>query len=82
VALAVLAGLRVLGLAAPGDLAVIGVDDIPSARLAAPPLTTVTTDQAAVAAHLAETIVAVIAGDPEPARPGSDIVHVERRESA
>jgi len=82
VALAVLAGMRLRGMAAPDDLAVIGVDDIPSARLAAPPLTTVTTDQAAVAAHLAATIVAVIAGEPEPPRPGSDIVQVTRRASA
>jgi DNA-binding LacI/PurR family transcriptional regulator len=82
VALAVLAGMRVGGLSAPDDLAVVGVDDIPSARLAAPPLTTVTTDQSAVAAHLAGTIVAVIAGEPEPLRPGSDIVHVIRRASA
>jgi DNA-binding LacI/PurR family transcriptional regulator len=82
VGLAVLAGLRLLELAAPGDLAVIGVDDIPAARLAAPPLTTVTTDQTAVAAHIADTIVAVIAGEPEPPRPGSDIVQVTRRASA
>jgi DNA-binding LacI/PurR family transcriptional regulator len=82
VALAVLAGMRGHGLAAPADLAVVGVDDIPSARLAAPPLTTVTTDQSAVAAHLAATIVAVIAGEPEPPRPGSDIVTVLRRASA
>jgi DNA-binding LacI/PurR family transcriptional regulator len=40
-ALAVLAGMRLLHLSAPGDLAVIGVDDIPAARLAAPALTTV-----------------------------------------
>ncbi len=82
VALAVLAGLRLLGLDAPGDLAVIGVDDIPVARLAAPPLTTVTTDQAAVARHLAASIIAVIAGRPEPSRLGPDIVQVIRRASA
>jgi DNA-binding LacI/PurR family transcriptional regulator len=82
VALAVLAGLRRLSLNAPGDLAVIGVDDIPAARLAAPPLTTVTTDQQAVARHLAQTIACVIAGEPEPPRPGSDIVDVVRRDSA
>jgi DNA-binding LacI/PurR family transcriptional regulator len=82
VALAVLAGLRLLGLDAPGDLAVIGVDDIPVARLAVPPLTTVATDQAAVARHLAATIAATIAGQPEPPPPGSDIVRVTRRQSA
>jgi DNA-binding LacI/PurR family transcriptional regulator len=82
VALAVLAGMRRLGLVAPTDLAVIGVDDIPTARLAAPPLTTIVTDWAAVARHLATTIVAALAGEPEPPRPGSDIMDVVRRESA
>lgn len=82
VALAVLAGLRVLGLAAPAGLAVVGVDDIPAARLSEPGLTTVTTDLDAVARHLADTLVSVIAGRPEPARLGSDIVRVVRRGSA
>jgi DNA-binding LacI/PurR family transcriptional regulator len=82
VALAVLAGMWQRGLTAPDHLAVVGVDDIPTARLATPPLTTVTTDQSAVAAHLAATIVAVIAGEPEPAPPGSDIVRVVVRSSA
>lgn len=81
VALAVLAGLRTLGLAAPGDLAVIGVDDIPAARLSAPGLTTVTTDQAAVARHLAATLVSVIAGGAEPPPLGPDIVRLVRRGS-
>ena len=82
VALAVLAGMRRQGLAAPDDLAVIGVDDIPAARLAAPALTSVTTDQAAVAAHLSATIVAAIAGRPEPRVDMPDLVQVVRRESA
>jgi DNA-binding LacI/PurR family transcriptional regulator len=82
VAMAVLAGMRRLGLAAPADVAVIGVDDIPAARLAVPPLTTVTTDQAAVASHLAATIVAAVNGRPEPRIPMPDLVDVVRRESA
>jgi DNA-binding LacI/PurR family transcriptional regulator len=82
IALAVLAGLRVLRLAAPADLAVVGVDDVPVAALAAPPLTTVRTDLTAVAEHLARTIVAALAGRPAPRRPGSDIVHLVPRESA
>ena len=82
VALAVLAGLRLLRLAAPTDLAVVGVDDVPVAALAAPPLTTVRTDPGAVAEHLARTIVAALAGRPAPRRPGSDVVHLVRRQSA
>jgi len=82
VAMAVLAGMRRLGLRAPADLAVIGVDDIPAARLAAPALTTVTTDQAAVAAHLAATVLATIHGREAPATELTEIVAVVRRESA
>ena len=82
VAMAVLAGMRRLGLRAPADLAVIGVDDIPAARLAAPALTTVTTDQAAVAAHLAATVLAAIHGREAPATELTEIVAVVQRESA
>jgi DNA-binding LacI/PurR family transcriptional regulator len=82
VALAVLAGAREEGLAVPGDLAVIGVDDIPPARLAAPPLTTVTTDQAVVGAHLAATVVAAMSGRAGPELPVSDVVRVVTRASA
>jgi hypothetical protein len=67
VALAVLAGLRSLGLAAPDDLAVVGVDDVPAARLAAPPLTTVTGGQSIITEHLARSIVAALAGKRAPA---------------
>jgi DNA-binding LacI/PurR family transcriptional regulator len=82
VALAVLAGVRELGLTVPADLAVIGVDDIPPARLAAPPLTTVTTDQSAVAAHLVETVLAAMKGEPGPLFQAADLVGVVKRESA
>jgi DNA-binding LacI/PurR family transcriptional regulator len=82
VAIAVLAGLRSLGLTAPDDLAVVGVDDVPAARLAAPPLTTVSSGQSVIAEHLARSIVAALAGQPAPRRPGSDIVQLVRRASA
>ena len=81
VALAVLSGCRRLGLAVPADLAVIGVDDIPPARLAAPALTTVTTDQTEIATHLAATVVAAVGGRSGPALPVADVVRVVRRES-
>jgi len=82
VALAVLAGMRECGLTAPDDLAVVGVDDIPAAATAAPPLTTVTTDLRALAEHVAGVVVARLAGTAAPTRPGSDTVHVIRRRSA
>ncbi|GAA4602867.1 DNA-binding LacI/PurR family transcriptional regulator [Actinoplanes octamycinicus] len=79
VALAVLAGARTLSLT---GLAVIGVDDIPAARLAVPPLTTVTTDQRTLATHLATTVVAAVSGRPAPMLPTADLIRVVTRESA
>jgi DNA-binding LacI/PurR family transcriptional regulator len=81
-ALALLAGMHALGLTPPRDLAVIGVDDIPAAAVAIPPLTTVATDPQAVGQHLAATLVAALAGKPAPRRPGSDIVQLIRRATA
>jgi DNA-binding LacI/PurR family transcriptional regulator len=67
-AIAVLAGMREHGLSAPADLAVIGVDDIPTARLAAPPLTTVGFDLHQAGRGRAELIMVSLAGgDPGPA---------------
>ncbi|MFI5935169.1 LacI family DNA-binding transcriptional regulator [Actinoplanes sp. NPDC051494] len=82
VALAVLAGARRAGVAVPGQLAVVGVDDIVAARLAEPALTTVVTDQQAVAAHLAAALVAAVQGGPEPVLDLDDVVRIVVRESA
>jgi DNA-binding LacI/PurR family transcriptional regulator len=82
VALAVLAGMRRLRLNAPGDLAVIGVDDIPTARLADPPLTTVTTDMQALGNHIAATIAPALRSESRPRRPEPDFLQVVRRCSA
>jgi DNA-binding LacI/PurR family transcriptional regulator len=83
VALAVLAGIHAADAASPRVcLAVIGADDIPAARLATPALTTVTTDQSALAAHLAATVVAAVSGQTAPALPAADLVRVIVRESA
>ena len=81
VALALFAGLRQLGLAAPADLAVIGVDDIPAARLASPPLSTVRADLPALSGYLADRITAGLSGEPVPQRPGSDLHALVVRES-
>ena len=81
-AFAVLAGLHALGLTAPADLAVIGVDDIPLASLAIPPLTTVNPNAHLLWHYLAETVVGIIAGrGPTPPAPGPEIVTVTSRES-
>jgi len=61
-AVAVLAGLRELGLTAPGDLAVIGSDDIPTARLASPPLSTISFDLHGAGLRRAQAVVAALAG--------------------
>ena len=63
VAFAVLAGLRHTGLEAPRDMAVVGADDIPTARFAAPPLSTVSIDLAEAGRHRADQVVAGLAGE-------------------
>jgi LacI family transcriptional regulator len=51
-ALGVVAGLGRLGVAVPGDLSVVGFDDVPMAAMVAPPLTTISlpTEQAGTTA--------------------------------
>jgi len=80
VALAVLAGMHALQLHAP-RLAVIGVDDIPAAVLAAPALTTISFDIGRAAQHTAELIACRIARRPDPPPPaapgGLRVIHRE-----
>ncbi|MFH8491089.1 substrate-binding domain-containing protein [Streptomyces longisporoflavus] len=57
VAFALLVGMRAAGLSAPGDLAMIGVDNIPVTRFAEPPLITVGQHMRIVAGGLAEAIL-------------------------
>ena len=81
VALAVLAGVRAHGLTVPGDVAVIGVDDIPAARLAWPALTTVSQSLLAQARYLGATVLAALDGaDVSPPRP-QDVLEVVVRDS-
>ncbi|WP_448059728.1 LacI family DNA-binding transcriptional regulator [Cellulomonas hominis] len=58
VAFALLAGMRSAGLAAPDDLAVIGVDNQPLSPFASPPLTSVDIHVDRSAAELAEQVLA------------------------
>ncbi|WP_434992410.1 LacI family DNA-binding transcriptional regulator [Arthrobacter sp. Ld5] len=79
VALAVLAGLRAEGLSCPGDVAVVGVDDVPAAALAAPPLTTVAQSIEVQARYLAALVLADLDGSAEkPGHPGDGLRLVER----
>lgn len=81
VALAVLAGLRAEGCAVPDDVAVIGVDDIPAARLAAPPLTTVSQSIERQATHLAVSVLAALDGHEDPRPRPEDVLEVIVRAS-
>jgi len=82
VATAVLAGLRRLGLRAPDDLAVIGVDNTPGAAVACPPLTSVVQDFTAIAEHFADLVTAALDGGRVIADPAEHQIRLEIRESA
>ena len=81
VALAVLAGLRAEGLRVPADVAVIGVDDIPAARLALPALTTVSQGVDAQARYLASAVLAALDGPTRPPAFPADVLDVVVRDS-
>ncbi|QXG75432.1 LacI family transcriptional regulator [Modestobacter sp. L9-4] len=81
VALAVLAGARAEGLRVPDDVAVIGVDDVTAARLASPPLTTVSQSAGVQARFLSDSVIAALDGRPAPAHP-TDVLQLVVRESA
>ncbi|HEY3436984.1 MAG TPA: LacI family DNA-binding transcriptional regulator [Actinotalea sp.] len=81
VALAVLAGLRAEGLRVPDDVAVIGVDDIPAARLAAPPLTTVSQSIVLQAEYLARSVLAALDGSAPPPQRPHDVLSLVLRSS-
>jgi DNA-binding LacI/PurR family transcriptional regulator len=77
-ALRVLAAMRALGLAAPGDLAVIGFDDTDYGALVEPALTTVHVDAAEHGRKAAREVLGLDAGPLAPFKPGRVII----RESA
>lgn len=82
VALAILAGLRRRGLSAPDDLAVIGVDDIPAARLMSPTLTTVAIDTTHVVRAVGSMVTRMLTGDGTLRRLDSSSLILQVRESA
>ncbi len=81
VALAVLAGARAEGLVVPHDLAVIGVDDVPTSRLAVPALTTVSQAVEEQARYLGAAVLAELDGHVAPPARLGDVLDVVVRES-
>ncbi len=57
---------RERGIAIPGDVSVVGFDDLDFARVLAPPLTTVAADAEALGAAAFEALKRDLAGDPPP----------------
>lgn len=70
-AIAVLAGAHASGVPTPSELAVIGVDDVPTAALTVPALSTVTFDLHELGRHRARSVAAALTGGPAPPTPGT-----------
>jgi DNA-binding LacI/PurR family transcriptional regulator len=66
IAIGAMRSLNANGLKTPGDVAVVGFDDIPAASLTNPPLTTVMQDLRAGGELLVQTLLARIEERPEP----------------
>jgi LacI family transcriptional regulator len=68
-AVGTLSALREAGLAVPGDVAVVGFDDIPVARFLNPPLTSVRVGIAALGERAASVLLTALAERSPPGRP-------------
>jgi DNA-binding LacI/PurR family transcriptional regulator len=82
VGLALLAGARDSGTALPGELAVVGADDLPVASLADPMLTTVAIDAEVPATALARWILAEAGLPAPPAEPLGPALRLRERGTA
>lgn len=65
-ALGAMLAIQEAGLKVPGDIAVVGFDDIPTARLVNPPLTTVTHFQVELGRRAAELLFERLSGEAPP----------------
>jgi len=66
IAIGAMRALVAAGRAIPGDVAVMGFDDLPAASMTNPPLTTVMQDLKGAGERLVETLVALIEDRPLP----------------
>ncbi|SDQ13556.1 transcriptional regulator, LacI family [Curtobacterium sp. UNCCL20] len=85
VALVIMARLRAAGRSVPDEVAVIGADDLPVGAFAAPPLTTVSLDNARIGHYIAlrvATAAGVDMAGAEPDRDAAARVHVVHRRSS
>jgi DNA-binding LacI/PurR family transcriptional regulator len=64
IAIGAMRALSEAGLDVPGDVAVVGFDDIPAARITTPALTTVRQDTVRAGELLVETLVSLVDGHP------------------
>lgn len=78
IAIGLLKGLLEAGLAVPGDVSLIGFDDLPEARYVTPSLTTIRQDIPAKAEVAVATLLALVEGGPVEATVCLDVDLVER----
>ncbi len=64
IAIGAMSACEQVGLAVPGDIAIVGFDDIPAAAFANPPLTTVVQDVRMAGLALVETLLSHIRNEP------------------
>lgn len=69
IAIGAMRALAAAGRSVPGDVAIVGFDDIPSASLTSPPLSTVTQDTRRAGDVLVETLLGQLRGEPVEAAP-------------
>ena len=80
-ALAIMHGMHRLGLSAPADLAIIGVDDLPVSAVAEPPLTTLNYDRSETAERLAAAVDLAIATGTRPAISLDGLIRLVERQT-
>jgi DNA-binding LacI/PurR family transcriptional regulator len=82
-ALAVLAACHTEGVRIPGDLAVVGVDDLPAAAVAVPALSTISMDLSIPGRKLAERVIGMIeASEPAVEYDEKPVLHLIHRRTS